>query len=58
LRMLLRNPRWWRDFQQMHIQIGSKSQFEFVPQGKLKRTIIPFPLGVDLWKPKFVISIF
>jgi len=27
-----RNPEWWGDFSQLHIQIKQKSQFEFVPR--------------------------
>jgi len=27
-----RNPEWWEDFSQLHIQIKPKSGFEFVPR--------------------------
>jgi len=27
-----RNPEWWGDFSQLHIQMKPKSGFEFVPR--------------------------
>ena len=33
-----RNPEWWGDFSQLHIQIKQKFQSEFLPQDTVNPT--------------------